>query len=145
MTAERIVDDAALSVEVVEHDGSVVVSLAGELDLATSPLLRRAVAQALHPHSCRITLDLGRLTFVDVVGLRAVTDIAGMSVGLGTAFQLQNVTDLTLRVIRLAGFGELEPAISPRRDRADVTGCAGRGHLSGWVVDLGPQKPVGPL
>ena len=43
---------------VVHEDGSLVLALTGELDIATAPALRRTVADLLSPHLRAVTLDL---------------------------------------------------------------------------------------
>ena len=99
------------SVNVVHEDGSLLMALAGELDIATAPVLRQAVDELLSPHLRAVTLDLATLDFVDVTGLRALLDVKEMVAGVPVDFQLCSPSDRTLRVIRLAGFVELEAAI----------------------------------
>ena len=106
-------DETTFRTELLHQDGSVVMKLTGELDIATAPLLRQAAAKVIDPHLGCVTLDLSELTFVDTTGLQSLADVANMTAGPGADFQLQAVTDLTLRVIRLAGFNELEQAASP--------------------------------
>ncbi|MGW8358931.1 STAS domain-containing protein, partial [Streptomyces wedmorensis] len=51
---------------------TVELRLAGELDLATVPLLQQAAATALGTRPRRLRLDLTGLTFCDQTGLRAL-------------------------------------------------------------------------
>ncbi len=99
------------SVNVVHEDGSLLLALAGELDIATVPVLREAVGELLSPHLRTVTLDLATLEFVDVVGLRALVDVQEIATALDADFQVRPVSDFTLRIIRLAGFVELEAAV----------------------------------
>ncbi len=56
----------------VSHlNGSVVVALAGEIDMATAPRFR-AVLEAAVAASNHVILDCQRLTFIDSCGLREV-------------------------------------------------------------------------
>jgi len=103
-------EKSPLSALVTHLDGSVLVALAGELDIATSPQLRAVVAETVSPHLRHARLDVGGLTFVDVVGLRALVDAQQMVTAAGADFQLLSVNDFTLKVIRLAGFTELAGA-----------------------------------
>src|ERR1700723_3890551 len=53
--------------------GSVWVHVAGELDIATSPLLERTLRGA-KLRSRRVVLDLRDLTFIDAGGVRVIVD-----------------------------------------------------------------------
>jgi anti-sigma B factor antagonist len=103
--------DPPLAVNVVHEDGSLVVALAGELDIATRPILQEAVAKLLSPHLKAVTLDLTGVTFVDVVGLRAILEVKEMVVGVQADFRLKSVTDFTRRLIRVVDFDGLETAV----------------------------------
>ena len=110
--------ESLFSANIVHEDGSVVLALRGELDFATAPVLRRSVDELLSPHLKAVTLDLGELTFVDVVGLRALVHVKESAAGVGAEFRLCSVSDFTLRVIRLARFDGLgedrTPSSAPR-------------------------------
>jgi anti-sigma B factor antagonist len=58
-----------LGLHVTEHDAAVVISLSGELDLATAPELWAAIDPALAAGRHHLVLDLTDLTFVDSTGL----------------------------------------------------------------------------
>jgi anti-anti-sigma factor len=61
----------------VERDGPwVVVVLAGELELATTPRFMAAVQQLLDAGADAIRIDLGGVTFIDSTGLRALLRLA---------------------------------------------------------------------
>ncbi len=51
---------------------SASVSLEGELDIATTPLVGEAVARALAARPHRLDLDVAALTFCDAAGVRAL-------------------------------------------------------------------------
>jgi anti-sigma B factor antagonist len=102
--------ESLFSANVVHLDGSLVVALRGELDIATAPILRQTVGELLSPHLKAVTLDLTELTFVDVVGLRALVQVKQMVARVHAEFRLRSASDSTLRVIRLARFVELEEA-----------------------------------
>lgn len=54
------------------HDDAVVITLAGELDLAVSETLRAALRQAMgYP---RLIVDLSAVTFIDSSGLHTILD-----------------------------------------------------------------------
>jgi anti-sigma B factor antagonist len=105
------VDDVPLRAEIFHLDGTAVVRVSGELDLATGEMLRCAIAEIVTSNLRRVTLDLRELTFVDVAGLRALVDVSEMASVSSAEFRLSAVTDATRRAIRLAGFEELEALV----------------------------------
>jgi anti-sigma B factor antagonist len=105
-------DEPPLQAEVTHLDGSAVVSVAGELDVVTAPVLCQVIGGIVTPHLRAVTLDLSTLTFVDVIGLHALVDVGKMAVAAGAEFRLSGVTARTLRVIRLARFDELADVVT---------------------------------
>jgi anti-sigma B factor antagonist len=63
--------DFRLAVEPV-GDKACIVSIAGELDLATVPALRGALTGAVERGASRVAVDLTEVTFVDSVGVGAI-------------------------------------------------------------------------
>jgi anti-sigma B factor antagonist len=62
-----------LSVSVESADGSVVVHVAGEIDMASAPELRDALAEAVRRPPLRLTVDLAQVSFMDSSGLNALS------------------------------------------------------------------------
>lgn len=57
----------------VEHvEGAVVLALAGELDLESSPRLDEVVGRLISQGHTRLVLDLADLGFIDSIGLSAL-------------------------------------------------------------------------
>jgi len=54
---------------------SLILSVAGELDLSTGPLLVQRVEDKLGEEHTTLTLDLSDLTFMDSSGLRLLIDL----------------------------------------------------------------------
>jgi anti-sigma B factor antagonist len=97
---------AQLNVDVEQHDHGATVRVGGELDLATAPVLARALA-ACRRSSRRITLDLRELEFMDCSGVRCILDAnsrAQLTViaGTGRVRQLLALTGVDRR-LALAG------------------------------------------
>lgn len=67
---------AHLHVEVTRQGPDVLLVPVGELDLATVDALREAARTLLPDGPGRVTVDLGRLEFVDVIGVRALLALA---------------------------------------------------------------------
>jgi len=60
----------ALGIEVLHSDGGVEVTLRGELDIATAPVLREHLAEFLDQGWTDITLDIAELRYIESAGLR---------------------------------------------------------------------------
>jgi anti-sigma B factor antagonist len=61
-----------LQIDVAQQDDRVVLSLNGELDMASAPLLERAVEEAETDAAQTVVLDLHHLEFIDSTGLRII-------------------------------------------------------------------------
>jgi anti-sigma B factor antagonist len=73
-------------VGLAERGDALVLSLAGELDLADAPALREALRRAVERASKRLVVDLTQVTFVDSTILGALVE-ARSALG-GDAFAL---------------------------------------------------------
>lgn len=61
------------SVSTQVHDRTAIVSVSGELDLATGSILSDSV-RCHDGHYEQVVLDLSELSFIDVAGFRAILD-----------------------------------------------------------------------
>jgi anti-sigma B factor antagonist len=61
--------DTAMTVEVTEYDGSAVLAVRGEVDVATAPRLREYVVDAVTNGYRYIVIDLDGVDFLDSTGL----------------------------------------------------------------------------
>jgi anti-sigma B factor antagonist len=61
-----------LQIAVTQEDDRVVVTLDGELDMASAPLLERAVDDPKLAGKPLVVLDIKRLEFIDSTGLRII-------------------------------------------------------------------------
>lgn len=65
---EGVADDDVIRVSVARAGRTTVITVEGEMDVATAPILHEAL-ERLKPGSS-VIVDLSRLTFVDSSGLR---------------------------------------------------------------------------
>jgi anti-sigma B factor antagonist len=65
-----------LVISTAERDGRVILALRGELDLATSDDLRRAIVRAEASGVRELVLDLSDLQFVDSSGIHLIVQFA---------------------------------------------------------------------
>lgn len=94
-----------------EH-GSLLLRLSGELDIATAPSLRAVVSDLVGPGLREVTVDMGGLTFVDVVGLRSLVGAHRAATAVGATLRLCGVDGFTRRIIQLTKLKVLEDALS---------------------------------
>ena len=81
---------AKLRVSLARLDGWIVASLAGEIDMLTVPGLRAHLAELVADHGGRpqVIIDLGGVTFCDVLGLGALIGAHHMAARRGGALRL---------------------------------------------------------
>lgn len=111
----------------VHHEGDVTtVSIAGELDLATTPRLRELAMSELTNGGCRtLVLDLSGLTFLDSTGLGCWVELRNEALASGRDVRLHRVPDSARKTLTIGGlapvFG-LDPTSSPTAGLGDQTG-----------------------
>ncbi|HEY2297056.1 MAG TPA: STAS domain-containing protein [Jatrophihabitans sp.] len=86
----------------VPHDNTVLISAAGDFDLANVGLIRRRVAAA-STMGRDMNIDMARVGFIDAVVLDALIELHGMLGNRGLRLQIANPSRPVARVLRLAG------------------------------------------
>jgi anti-anti-sigma factor len=97
----------------------IVVTLEGELDLASAAYLRsRLLPESRHAAGQPLVLevDAAALTFVDVAGIGALVEIATAAARAGGAFRLRRTTTQLDRLIEMLG---LDAVLQPDATSAD--------------------------
>jgi|SoiMethySBSTD1v2_1073268.scaffolds.fasta_scaffold11973_1 anti-sigma B factor antagonist len=82
------------------------ISLAGELDIATGPQLRQAVADALGRGRRHVAIDAGRLSFIDSGGLVALLTARNEVTAAGGSLRLTDTSAQVTRVLEMAGLAD---------------------------------------
>ncbi|TDQ54955.1 STAS domain-containing protein [Actinorugispora endophytica] len=90
-----------VSTRVENH--SVIVSVEGELDIATAGDLRDAVLSAIDAHGPWLILDFSALDFMDSSGLNAVINAYRLVRERGGGLALAAPNERVTKVIRLVG------------------------------------------
>ena len=89
-------------------DGTTILDIVGELDLATTPTLRAHGLAALATAGCtKLVLDLAGLTFLDSTGLGCWVELRKQAVEHGQQLELQSVPVGALRTITIGGLASL--------------------------------------
>jgi anti-sigma B factor antagonist len=80
---------------------TLVVSVRGDLDDRTAPVLRGHALQVLARPVSALALDLGGVSFLDSTGLSALIAVWREADARGTEFALMSVPDQARRVMRI--------------------------------------------
>jgi anti-anti-sigma factor len=107
-------DQFGVTVDVEHHGSAVVLHVAGELDLLTTPTLAEACSRELGKRPAVLVIDLTGVTFLASVGMSAIV-AAHEEGGEVTQVRVVGGTRDTLRPIRVTGLDNLlsvYPALS---------------------------------
>lgn len=85
------------------HRETVVVAVAGEIDITSAPQLDRAFRELLDAGFGHIVLDLRGVCFLDSSGLHSILRMDTSSRSTGAAFELVPGPSAVQRVFRLTG------------------------------------------
>jgi anti-sigma B factor antagonist len=111
MTGEPDASDAVLTPLALERGGtpnSPVIVARGEIDVATSPILRSELASALATRPEEVTLDLRGVTFVDSSGLGVLVGaLKRLRESGGQRFSVVGVQDPVRKVFDITGLTAL--------------------------------------
>ena len=103
--------DTPLRIETVGRDGSLVLVVEGELDIATSPLLDEALARARRTNAASIVVDLLAVSFIDSTALHVLIKHAHPEDGRARV-RLTKGSPQTQRVFELSGVMHHLPFVS---------------------------------
>ncbi len=96
-----------MQLELTRNEGALTVHLIGELDHHAAAPVRQQIDTAVLSCRCdRLTLDLGRLTFMDSSGIGLIMGRYRLMSSLDGTLVVQNAGKLE-RMIRLAGLDRL--------------------------------------
>ena len=91
----------------------VVLTLSGEIDIATTDQIRAAVADSLRePRPVSLTVELSGVTFCDCCGIEALEWAHGRALRAQARFRLTGASTRLRRTFALARAGELLDACS---------------------------------
>ena len=96
-------DDEGLDVSQQSVDGSLMLRLTGELDVASAHVLHSYVS-SLRPLSSPLGLDVSRVSFVDSSGVRALLAARRAAVeDTGRPVMLVGPTDMLRKLLTMSG------------------------------------------
>jgi anti-sigma B factor antagonist len=97
-------------IEESRRDGTTVLTLHGELDLAYADALSARLAE-LRDHGEPVLLDLDQLEFIDSSGLRVLLKATQDSEGGDWGFHVTHGSEAVLRLLRGAGLEGRLPTV----------------------------------
>jgi anti-sigma B factor antagonist len=105
-----------ITTSVVRRNGVAVVSIGGEIDLSTAPVVEEAIARALEETTPALVIELSEVTFMASVGLRI---LAATKQNVGESIRIAVVGDNSAasRPIQLTGLDSVV-ALYPTLDKA---------------------------
>jgi anti-sigma B factor antagonist len=94
------------------HD-RLIVSLSGELDMASAELLQRTVEGEALKDGAMVVLDLQQLQFIDSTGLRIILAVRERCRERQQEFAITPGSQQVQRLLSVAGVAEHLPTIAP--------------------------------
>jgi len=83
--------------------GYTIVTISGEIDIASVPVLRERLISLPRPHASRIIIDLSGVTFCDASGLAVLVGASRRAGLLGGVLRLAAPSPMMATVLRLTG------------------------------------------
>ncbi|MEY2440925.1 MAG: anti-sigma factor antagonist [bacterium] len=99
----------SFGIQVIQNGASTRIAPAGELDIATTPALEQAIADATTQPGVTLVLDLRELTFMDSTGLRTLAQTNARAEADGFKLAIWRGSRQIERVLEISGLGALLP------------------------------------
>ena len=96
-----------LSVDTASNDGTIVVAVRGELDIASAPRFKLTLETAESGDVRLVIVDLAELQFIDSTGLRVLLDAKRRASAAGGDLRIVNARGEVRRLLEIAGVLEL--------------------------------------
>lgn len=117
-----------LRVGVARADRRITLRVAGELDVASVPVLDRELRRAMERPAVRVLLDLSRVTFCGTDGVALLLDARLRATAAGSSLVVERAHSAVLRPMQLSGGAEglrivRELATAPLSEGERNCGC----------------------
>src|SRR4051794_12635690 len=90
-----------------DSDGVIVLSLRGEVDIESAPLINRLVDSTIGEGEPRVVIDLSEVTFLDSRGIRALLRAHRSAVQRGSQLIVRSPSKPALEVLVITGCDEV--------------------------------------
>ena len=84
-------------------DGAVIVTLAGDLDIASAPAARERLLSLVRPGACRLVIDMSAVRYTDASGLAVLVSTKRRAVLLGGELRLAALRPEVAGVLAVTG------------------------------------------
>jgi anti-anti-sigma factor len=101
----------SFGIHVVQNGHASHIRPTGELDIATTPALEQAIADATAQPGATLVLDLRELTFMDSTGLRTLAQTNARAEAAGFSLSIVRGPRQIERVLEISGLGALLPLV----------------------------------
>jgi anti-sigma B factor antagonist len=102
----------SLAIRAESHEGRAVVSLAGELDVASAADLEAVIVRVCREDTTELVLDMTSVEFIDSSGLNAILRAKMLCVRRGCSFLMTPAQEPAQRTLRTMG---VDDRLSHRR------------------------------
>ncbi|MDV7196673.1 STAS domain-containing protein [Rhodococcus kroppenstedtii] len=125
--AENSTDSFRVDTEL--QNGAAILTVVGELDLATAPILQDAVDAVRNEATEALVVDLTGVDFLASAGMTVLVQ-SHQSVPDGVVFSVVATGAATARPLQLVGLDETFPIHASRQDALAATGDARRSDFA---------------
>jgi anti-anti-sigma factor len=132
-------------------DGTVMVALEGDLDIASAPAVRERLLSLLRPGACRLVVDMSAVRYADASGLAALVSTRRRAVLLGGTLRLAALRPEVAGVLTATGLSRhlatsptVQAAVADRKPGGrTVLPAAGRAVMAGQALPTAAQAGRG--
>jgi anti-sigma B factor antagonist len=96
-----------------EEDGSQVISVTGELDIATAEQAYAYISDVIDCWPAPVSVDLAGLTFCDASGLGALARVARHARQTGRPLKVISARPSLVKIMRITGLDRTFPELRP--------------------------------
>ena len=104
--------EGSLHIDIAQRDGATVLSVLGEVDLATAPILDEQISAVEAGDASTIVVDLDRVSFMDSSGLQVLLAHV-FSDQNGSRIRITRGSPQVVRLFTVSGMLEQLPFVAP--------------------------------
>ena len=99
-------DMSAAAIDIQRRGSARIVSVSGDLDLASASDLRTVGHTQIADAQClTLEIDLGKVAFIDSSGLGCLVELRNAAIEIGKSLTLVDIPSSVRRIIELGGLG----------------------------------------
>jgi anti-sigma B factor antagonist len=95
--------ETILELSLERHDGTTVVTAAGEIDMASAPKLRACLANVSNR---KVVIDLRAVSFIDSTGISVLVGARQRQLAADREFTLRKAQGMVLTALTIVGLAE---------------------------------------